>query len=86
MARIYFTRIFKVFPIFRELRGDKDGLENFENTSEINPYHPRALAITCLPHIMGNILYKAKLLRSCCCVNTKTGKAYYNTCSCCVPN
>lgn len=37
MARIYFTRIFKVFPIFRELRGDKDGLENFENTSEINP-------------------------------------------------
>ena len=35
--RINFTRIFKVFTKLPESRSDEGNLENFENTSEINP-------------------------------------------------
>ena len=35
--RINFSCIFKVFTKLPELRGNKDNLENFESTSEINP-------------------------------------------------
>ena len=35
--RINFTSIFKVFTKLPESRSDKGNLENFENTSEINP-------------------------------------------------
>ena len=37
LLRINFTLIFKFFIKLLELRSDKDNLENFENTSEINP-------------------------------------------------
>ena len=36
-VRINFTSIFKVFTKLPELRSDEGNLENFENTSEINP-------------------------------------------------
>ena len=35
--RINFTSIFKVFTKLPESRSDEGNLENFENTSEINP-------------------------------------------------
>ena len=35
--RINFTSIFKVFTKLPESRNDEGNLENFENTSEINP-------------------------------------------------
>ena len=35
--RINFTSIFKVFTKLPESRRDEGNLENFENTSEINP-------------------------------------------------
>ena len=35
--RINFTRILKVFTKLPESRSDEGNLENFENTSEINP-------------------------------------------------
>ena len=35
--RINFTSIFKVFTKLPEYRSDESNLENFENTSEINP-------------------------------------------------
>ena len=35
--RINFTNIFKVFTKLPKSRSDEDNLENFENTSEINP-------------------------------------------------
>ena len=35
--RIYFASIFKVFTKLPESRSDEGSLENFENTSEINP-------------------------------------------------
>ena len=35
--RINFTSIFKVFTKLPESQSDKGNLENFENTSEINP-------------------------------------------------
>ena len=35
--RINFTRIFKGFTKLPESRSDEGNLENFENTSEINP-------------------------------------------------
>ena len=35
--KINFTRIFKVFTKLPESRSDEGNLENFENTSEINP-------------------------------------------------
>ena len=35
--RINFTSIFKVFAKLPESRSDEGNLENFENTSEINP-------------------------------------------------
>ena len=35
--RINFTSIFKVFTKLPESQGDEGNLENFENTSEINP-------------------------------------------------
>ena len=35
--RINFTSIFKVFTKLPESRGDEGNLENFENTSQINP-------------------------------------------------
>ena len=35
--RINFTSIFKVFTELPESRSDEGNLENFENTSEINP-------------------------------------------------
>ena len=35
--RINFTRIFKVFTKLPESRSDEGNLENFENTSEVNP-------------------------------------------------
>ena len=35
--RIIFTSVFKVFTKLPESRSDEGNLENFENTSEINP-------------------------------------------------
>ena len=35
--RINFTSIFKVFTKLPDSRSDEGNLENFENTSEINP-------------------------------------------------
>ena len=37
LLRINFTSIFKVFTKLPESRSDSGNLENFENTSEINP-------------------------------------------------